>query len=82
MRGNHRLDRVLRVRGARDLALALPAEPDRAVAVLLRLLDVPNVDRVRVVGQLVTSSAGWAAHLAWRLRQGVRRAYQDRRSQP
>jgi len=71
VRGNHRLDRVLRVRGARDLALALPAEPDRAVAVLLRLLDVPNVDRVRVVGQLLTSSAGWAAHLAWRLRQGV-----------
>ncbi|HEY5137181.1 MAG TPA: putative inorganic carbon transporter subunit DabA [Candidatus Nanopelagicales bacterium] len=71
VRGTHRLDRVLRVRGARELALALPDEPDRAVAVLLRLLDVPDADRVPVVGQLLTSSSGWAAHLAWRLRQGV-----------
>jgi len=71
VRAHRGLDRVLRVRGARELALALPAEPDHAVAVLLRLLDVPAADRVRVVGQLLTSSAGWAAHLAWRLRQGV-----------
>jgi hypothetical protein len=37
----------------------------------MRLLDVPDADRVRVVGQLLTSSSGWAAHVAWRLRQGV-----------
>ena len=71
VRANGGLDRVLRIRGARDLALALPAEPAEAVAVLLQLLEVPEIDCVQVVGQMITSSAGWAAHLAWRLRQGV-----------
>jgi uncharacterized protein YbcC (UPF0753/DUF2309 family)/NADH:ubiquinone oxidoreductase subunit 5 (subunit L)/multisubunit Na+/H+ antiporter MnhA subunit len=71
VRSSHGLDGVLRVRGARDLARALPAEPEHAVAVLLRLLDVPGADQVRVVGQLLTASSGWAAHVAWRVRQGV-----------
>jgi len=71
VRSMHHLDRVLRVRGAGDLARALPPEPEHAVAVLLRLLDVPGADQVRLMGQLLTASSGWAAHVAWRMRQGV-----------
>ena len=65
------LDRALGVRGARSLARSLPADPVAAATVLLRLLDVPPSDRVRSVGAMITASAGWAAHVAWRLRQGV-----------
>jgi uncharacterized protein YbcC (UPF0753/DUF2309 family)/formate hydrogenlyase subunit 3/multisubunit Na+/H+ antiporter MnhD subunit len=71
VRDDRGLDRVLRVRGARRLALSLPAEPEQAVAVLLDLHGVAPSVRIEFVGRLLTASAGWAAHVAWRLRQGV-----------
>ena len=71
VRADSGLDRALRVRGARALALALPVEPEQAVAVLLRLLGARHADEPRLLAHLITSSAGWAAHVAWRLRQGV-----------
>ena len=71
VRSDAGLDRALRVRGARALTRALPERPDRAIAVLLRLLGAPPEARVELVGQLLTDGGGWAAHVAWRLRQGV-----------
>ncbi len=65
------LDRVLATPGARKLALALPAEPEAAVAVLLSLTAGGIAEPTRVVGRVLASYAGWAAHVAWRLRQGV-----------
>ena len=71
VRSDAGLDRALRVRGARALALALPERPDRAIAVLLRMLATPADARVGLLGRLLTDGGGWAAHVAWRLRQGA-----------
>lgn len=57
MRSDAGLDRALGLPGARRLALALPAEAERAVAVLLRLLDADPGEQTRVVARLVSAYA-------------------------
>ncbi len=70
-RADAALDAGLGVTGARDLATALPADPVDAVAVMLEALDPSGEPEMVVLGQLLTEGAGWAAHVAWRLRQRV-----------
>jgi uncharacterized protein len=71
VRSDAGLDRAMGARGARALVMSLPADPVLAATALLRLLALAPAERVRSVGALVTASAGWAAHVAWRLRQGA-----------
>ena len=71
VRADAGLDRAIGVGGARALTMSLPADPVAAATVLMRVLALPPSDQVRSVGALITASAGWAAHVAWRLRQGV-----------
>ena len=70
-RADAALDLGLGVSGARTLALSLPADPLAAVAVMLEQHDGSGDSQVAVLGRLLTDRAGWAAHIAWRLRQGV-----------
>ncbi len=70
-RADASLDAGLGVTGARALALALPADPLAAVTVMLDQLEQPGEQRIALLGRLLTDGAGWAAHVAWRLREGV-----------
>ncbi len=59
-------DAALGVRGAGQLAAALPDRPDVAVALLLDRLDVPHRQRLGYLSRTLARSPGWAAHQAWR----------------
>lgn len=65
------LDQALGLRGAGAAVAALPADPAAAVAALLDRLAVPDADRVGLLSRLLAREPGWAAHVAWRARQGV-----------
>ena len=71
LRSDRGLDRALRVRGARAFVTALPHEADAALAVLLDLLGARTDAAVSLLSHALVRSPGWAAHLAWRIRQGV-----------
>ncbi len=70
-RADNALGSGLGDRGARDLALALPADPLSAVTVMLGQSGLGPEQHVALLCRLLTDGAGWAAHVAWRLRQGV-----------
>ncbi len=70
-RADAALDAALGITGARDVAMALPADPVHAVALMLEDLETSGEPRIELLSSLLTDGAGWAAHVAWRLRQGV-----------
>lgn len=57
--------------GLKGLAAELPADPTAAVADLLRRSLLPPSEWFPYIARLLTRSPGWAAHAAWREREGM-----------